>query len=548
MEQDEYKREGIKWDFIEFPDNKDSIELIEAKPAGILCLLDDHCIAPKATDQTLAGNMYKHLNAHPRFKSGHDLRVDYKFMVNHYAGDITYETDGFLEKNRDLLHQEGIDLLNSSTSAFIRGLGSNVRSDAGSAARRPAMQHSSSMTLASSSSIPPPPMTRNTPSKTPGGRGQPNKSVTNQSVGAQFKNQLNSLLGAIDETHPHYVRCLKPNDSNVRSVFDVPRITAQLANGGVLAAVHVARAGFPVRITHGEFIARYSILSISVVQRAWQDAKRNHTERADQERHVCRVLILDCVPLLSGKITVRALEMTGTTQGTAAQLKKGVTFRDVCSTSGVQMGATKIFFRQTAFNRAEKARTLRLGVSCIKIQSAFRRFSKRRAFVIARAVVVVLQARARGRRARRQYIEKRLLHATLKLQTFVRASTKRQSYLRMQRAAVQAQAWQRAVIARQKYVQKRARTVVLQCIWRKKRARQYMLALKREAANVSALQAKIAAYEERMKVHYTLHNNAIHNALQTVDFSCSRCVRLFTCAHRLLCNTLVSMNARQHDS
>ncbi|KAG5188336.1 myosin-like protein, partial [Tribonema minus] len=126
MEQEEYKREGIKWDFVEFPDNKDSIELIEARPAGVLCLLDEQCIVPKATDQTFAGNLYKHLSSHPRFKSGHDLRVDYKFMVQHYAGDITYETEGFLEKNRDTLHSEGIDLLNSSSSPLLTALGSSV--------------------------------------------------------------------------------------------------------------------------------------------------------------------------------------------------------------------------------------------------------------------------------------------------------------------------------------------------------------------------------------------------------------------------------------
>ncbi|CAM9672640.1 unnamed protein product, partial [Phaeothamnion confervicola] len=214
MEQEEYKLEGIKWDF-------DSIELIENKPTGVLALLDEQCLVPQSTDAKLASNLYRHLEGkHQRFRVTHELKVDYKFMVAHYAGEITYETEGFVEKNRDLLHQEGLDLLRSSTSSFAGAMGSSM----------------SNVSTRQSS-------------------------IVSQSVGAQFKTQLNSLLGAIGDTHPHYVRCLKPNDGNVRAVFDRRRITSQLANGGVLAAVHVARAGFPVRMQHGEFVKRYGLLS-----------------------------------------------------------------------------------------------------------------------------------------------------------------------------------------------------------------------------------------------------------------------------------------------
>ncbi|CAN0067360.1 unnamed protein product, partial [Laminaria digitata] len=123
VEQEEYRSEGIKWDFIEFPDNKDCITLIETKPAGILALLDEQCLVPKGTDRSFASNMYNRLTSHPRFSVPHADKVDYKFMVHHYAGEIVYATEGFLEKNRDMLHQEGIDLLRSSTSHFIRSFG-----------------------------------------------------------------------------------------------------------------------------------------------------------------------------------------------------------------------------------------------------------------------------------------------------------------------------------------------------------------------------------------------------------------------------------------
>eukprot|EP00611_Tribonema_gayanum_P031887 TRINITY_DN9340_c0_g1_i1.p1 TRINITY_DN9340_c0_g1~~TRINITY_DN9340_c0_g1_i1.p1 ORF type:complete len:1500 (-),score=485.70 TRINITY_DN9340_c0_g1_i1:137-4636(-) len=472
MEQEEYKREGIKWDFVEFPDNKDSIELIEARPAGVLCLLDEQCIVPKATDQTFAGNLYKHLSSHPRFKSGHDLRVDYKFMVQHYAGDITYETEGFLEKNRDTLHSEGIDLLNSSSSPLLTALGSSVRAEA------------------------------STPSARKGGSSggaQRGGAISSTSVGAQFKNQLNSLLSVIDDTHPHYVRCLKPNDRNVRSCFDVGRITAQLANGGVLAAVHVARAGFPVRMQHGEFISRYSVLSRTMVAKAWAAARRGSNVKAEQEREVCRALILDCLALMSGSANVQTLKDAKAAAGRdPSYLKKG-SFRDICSASGVQMGSTKVFFRQSAFNRAEKGRTLFLGESCTKIQTAYRGYSKRRAYVIARSVITVLQAHAHGRATRRWYQATRRLNAAVKLQAFVRSRVRQRRYARLRVAALVVQTFVRCRLACRAYDQKRLRTIVLQCQWRRKVARQELLLLKREAAKVSALQAQIEAFEKRFR-------------------------------------------------
>mmetsp|Transcript_19374 Transcript_19374/g.28663 ORF Transcript_19374/g.28663 Transcript_19374/m.28663 type:complete len:1499 (+) Transcript_19374:129-4625(+) len=460
MEQEEYKKEKIRWDFIEFPDNKDSIELIENKPAGILCLLDDQCIAPRATDQSLANNLYRFLDKHPRFKSGHDLRVDFKFMVHHYAGDITYETEGFLEKNRDSLHSEGIKLINSSSSEFIREL---VTEDA-------------------------------TPTATQGSH-TPKHTKNSNTVGAQFRTQLNSLLTVIEDTHPHYVRCLKPNDKNIKSCFDVTRITSQLANGGVLAAVHVARAGFPVRMQHSEFIARYKILFPSKVQRAWTKAKRASNNRADQEFEVCKILITECLPVLSGAGIPNDKKKKAETNG----LSRTGSFRDLCSTSGVQMGITKVFFRQVAFNRAEKARTICMADNAIKIQAICRGRYKRKAYLFAKAKFIILQARVRGGQARKRYKAARELRAAILIQTFVRCRIKRLKYLKQKQASIKVQTFYRFASARKKFVLTRHRLIIIQCRWRQKVAMRQLVELKKEAANVLSLQAQIEAFERKMK-------------------------------------------------
>ncbi len=502
MEQEEYEREGIRWDFIEFPENKASIELIEARPAGILSLLDEQCLVPKGTDIGFAQNMYKKLGEHPRFKAGAELKVDSRFMVNHYAGDITYVTEGFLEKNRDLLHEEGIDLLKSSANTIVRGaamctiIEGTPRSTAGQGG-------TSSSSGGQSTFSPLKPRKGSTFSQ--------NLGMKSQSVGMKFKVQLNLLLDAISDTNPHYIRCLKPNDCNERGFFDVRRITSQLAYGGVLAAVRVSRAGFPVRMHHSEFISRYAILSIRTKEAAERDAKSSistsssgPSSKSERMKFICREVIIHIVPLLCGSITEAALtklidEGRSKSGSNQPKLTKGESFRYMCQTAGVQMGSTKVFFRQQAFNRAEKARTVKQSRSCIVIQTAFRRHSAIRSFRLAKAGTIRLQAQVRMCQARRRYLEARYLRATLRVQKFVRGVTKRQQFIRIKKSTPLIQATFRCYCAQRNYLKGKKAVITIQCLWRMKEARQCLLLLRKEASDVVHLQAKIKAYEENMK-------------------------------------------------
>lgn len=477
VEQEEYRNEDIKWDFIEFPDNKDSIELIESKPAGILALLDEQCLVPKGTDRSFASNIYRLLTANPRFSVPHADKVDYKFMVHHYAGEIVYATEGFLEKNRDMLHQEGIDLLRSSSSEFIRSLVDSTRAEgaagSSSAARRG-----------------------------PGGARQ--SSIVSQSVGAQFKNQLNNLLGAIGQTHPHYVRCLKPNDENVRSNFNRNRITAQLANGGVLAAVHVARAGFPVRMHHGEFVKRYGLLAVNILQETWVTVRKDYPENIrEQERAVASEIVFEVVPLLSNNTVTRgemeSCRVKPRRGMPASPLSQSSSFRDLCGMSGVQIGKTKVFFRQMAFNRAEKTRTNRLSAACLIIQTAFRRYMFEHEYQVQRKGTIALQAQVRGRQARLKLMAMRYLKACLLAQKWVRMFTKRSQFKRTKEATVKVQSWGRMTMASRSYQRDRKRAIRVQCLVRKKSAKKEMRRRKKEKDNVDALQAKIKAYEAAAK-------------------------------------------------
>jgi len=113
-EQEEYQREGIQWSYITFPDNQDVLDLIYKKGAGILNILDDQCRAPGTTDKTFSTDLYKKCTGHARFQADFRQVGSRLFGIFHYAGVVEYDTEGFVEKNRDEVPREATELLQSS--------------------------------------------------------------------------------------------------------------------------------------------------------------------------------------------------------------------------------------------------------------------------------------------------------------------------------------------------------------------------------------------------------------------------------------------------
>ncbi|XP_019422451.1 PREDICTED: myosin-6-like [Lupinus angustifolius] len=162
MEQEEYKNEEIDWSYIEFFDNQDIINLIEKKPGGIIALLDEACMFPRSTHETFAQKLHQTFKNHKRFSKPKLAHSD--FTIGHYAGDVTYQTELFLDKNKDYVVAKHQALLYTSNCPFISGL------------------------------FPPSP-------------DEPSKQSKFSSIGTQYKEQLISLLDTISATEPHYIRC-----------------------------------------------------------------------------------------------------------------------------------------------------------------------------------------------------------------------------------------------------------------------------------------------------------------------------------------------------
>ncbi|XP_059628497.1 myosin-11 [Cornus florida] len=221
MEQEEYTKEEIDWSYIEFVDNQDVLDLIEKKPGGIVALLDEACMFPKSTHETFSNKLYQTFKNHKRFVKPKLSRTD--FTISHYAGEVQYQSDQFLDKNKDYVVAEHQDLLIASKCSFVAGLF--------------------------------PPISEET-----------TKSSKFSSIGSRFKLQLQQLMETLNATEPHYIRCVKPNNVLKPAIFENTNIMQQLRCGGVLEAIRISCAGYPTRRPFFEFINRFGLLAPEVLE------------------------------------------------------------------------------------------------------------------------------------------------------------------------------------------------------------------------------------------------------------------------------------------
>ncbi|XP_076890093.1 myosin-1-like, partial [Bidens hawaiensis] len=225
LQQEEYIQDGINWAKVDFEDNQDCLSLFEKRPLGLLFLLDEETTFPNATDMSFANKLKEHLSSNPCFIGERGKA----FTVLHYAGEVTYDTTGFLEKNRDLLHMVSIQLLSSCTCELPQIFASNMLS----VTEKPAV---------------------GSPKKI--GGADPHKI----SVMLKFKGQLFQLIQRLGNTRSHFIRCIKPNDSHSPGIYNQQLVLQQLKCCGVLEVVRISRSGYPTRMTHQKFARRYGFL------------------------------------------------------------------------------------------------------------------------------------------------------------------------------------------------------------------------------------------------------------------------------------------------
>uniref|UniRef100_A0A669PW79 Myosin-7 n=1 Tax=Phasianus colchicus TaxID=9054 RepID=A0A669PW79_PHACC len=237
LEQEEYKKEGIEWEFIDFGmDLQACIDLIE-KPMGIMSILEEECMFPKASDMTFKAKLFdNHLGKSANFGKPRNVKgkAEAHFSLIHYAGTVDYNIIGWLEKNKDPLNETVVGLYQKSALKLLASLFSNY---AGAEGRLP---HPRAFLLFSSG---------------------PLVSASSHLL----QENLNKLMANLKTTHPHFVRCLIPNERKEPGVMDNPLVMHQLRCNGVLEGIRICRKGFPNRILYGDFRQRYRILNPTAI-------------------------------------------------------------------------------------------------------------------------------------------------------------------------------------------------------------------------------------------------------------------------------------------
>ncbi|XP_029102821.1 unconventional myosin-XV [Scleropages formosus] len=226
QEQEEYSAEQIQWYPVTLQDFHSCLELISARPHGILRILDDQTCLPQATDHTFLQKCHYHHGGNPYYtKPKIPLPV---FTIYHYAGPVTYQVHNFLNKNRDQFRPEVLELFARSRLKMVSDLFRKVQEgylqqkELGLRARGPRQQAAT--------------------------------------VASHFQQSLSELVARLERCKTTFVRCFKPNYMKLPGVFDVDYMTLQLRHAGILEAIHIRKEGFPVRIPFCLFMERYGVL------------------------------------------------------------------------------------------------------------------------------------------------------------------------------------------------------------------------------------------------------------------------------------------------
>jgi myosin heavy subunit len=223
LEQETYKAEGIVWAFIDFGmDLEKTIELIEKK-MGILAILEEECIVPKATDKTLLDKMMtKHLGKHNSFgkpKPAKKGKPESHFQIHHYAGTVGYNVTGWLFKNKDPINEAMVAIMLASKNPLTVYLFTE----------------------------------KDTGTKKKGG--------SMATISAGHRESLLKLMDNLNSTHPHFVRCIIPNEIKKSGWIDAGLVMHQLTCNGVLEGIRICSKGFPNKLEYPAFKPRYSIVA-----------------------------------------------------------------------------------------------------------------------------------------------------------------------------------------------------------------------------------------------------------------------------------------------
>uniref|UniRef100_A0A8B9Y232 Unconventional myosin-VIIa n=1 Tax=Bos mutus grunniens TaxID=30521 RepID=A0A8B9Y232_BOSMU len=388
LEQEEYDLESIDWLHIEFTDNQDALDMIANKPMNIISLIDEESKFPKGTDTT----MLHKLNSQHKLNSNYippKNNYETQFGINHFAGIVYYESQGFLEKNRDTLHGDIIQLVHSSRNKFIKQIfQADVAMGAETRKRSPTLS-------------------------------------------SQFKRSLELLMRTLGACQPFFVRCIKPNEFKKPMLFDRHLCVRQLRYSGMMETIRIRRAGYPIRYSFVEFVERYRVLLPGVKPAYKQDDLRGTCQRMaeavlgthdDWQIGKTKIFLKDHHDMLleverDKAITDRVILLQKVIRG----------FKDRSNFLKLKNAATLIQRHWRGHNCRRNYGLMRLGF--LRLQALHRSRKLHQQYCLARRRIIGFQARCRAYLVRKAFRHR--LWAVITVQAYARGMIARRLHRRL---------------------------------------------------------------------------------------------------------------------
>ncbi|XP_029304565.1 unconventional myosin-XIX isoform X2 [Cottoperca gobio] len=314
-QQEEYVSEGLRWSFVKYQDNQSCLDLLEGSPVSVFSLLNEESRLNRASDaKTLRVRLEKELHDNANI-SWDKFSKEPHFTVAHYAGKVNYQIQGMVEKNKDPVPPEVVNLLQKSDNSLLHQIFSDKETES-----------------------------------------QTSKGLSKVTVVSKFKNSLESLMRILHTTTPHYTRCIKPNPDCKPLTFKKEEVIMQLEACGIVETIHISAAGFPIRIPFKGFMHRYGLIakySNFKSGRHCVEADSDNLLRQDVEKLLNLVLQHEAFDPLHNRDSEK-------------------------HNSWVHCGRTKVFLTQSMLDLLEDQRKKILSQCAFSIQCCWLRYQHRR--------------------------------------------------------------------------------------------------------------------------------------------------------------------------
>ncbi|XP_016386530.1 unconventional myosin-VIIa-like [Sinocyclocheilus rhinocerous] len=404
LEQDEYSKEEISWKRIAFSDNQKTLDLLAVKPLNILALIDEESTFPKGTDATMLNKMNKEHNGNKLYmssKSNHGMQ----FGVKHFAGTVYYDCEGFLEKNRDSLSVDIMELVQKSSNKLLKQIFE---------------KETNKNSVKDNNKI-------NKILMTPkNSLRQVNDSRRQIStLSGQFRQSLDSLMKALSLCQPFFIRCFKPNDKKMPMVFNRELCMQQLRYSGMLETIKIRKSGYPIRHTFKDFLQRYRVLLKTV------HCDPNTEPAANCCAAICRAMIKDEEDWKIGKTKVFLRDH----HDSFLELEREQ-----------ELYSKALIIQRVMLAHKDRANFVKKRRAALVLQKNWRGHRDRRDFCKLKQGFARLQAKVRSRQLHTEYMRRRA--AAITLQTQTRGYLARKDLKRKKDAVILLQAQTRGLLAR----------------------------------------------------------------------------------------------------